>query len=402
MFNNIKLSLFLASRSMMKGNKSTQLLIIFIMSMIFVNIVFINSIFLGVTEATNNQVINSLYSNIVIEPKKDEKYVYISDVYSLEQKIKGVPGIVGVSAQYVTGATLSYKDKRGAWTVRSIDPDDEMKVTTTHDHVIDGEYLSRLDENEILLGKEIAGGYGGDLDYTSLGGVKVGDRIDVLFNNGVKKSYRVKGIFDVNYIQTNVMAYINQKEMESVLGLDDKASQILVRTRDKGNEDRYIKQFLEMGIKEEIKPWTVYAGMVKNITSSFDMIAMLISAIGLFVAVITIFIIVYTSTISKRKQIGILRAVGIEESTIIQSYIFQAMFIVMSGIFIGLIILFFALKPWFIEHPLKFPIGLASLLILPERVSMNAISLIIAALAAGFIPSWLAVRKTIIDTIWGD
>ncbi|MCZ7401853.1 MAG: FtsX-like permease family protein [Candidatus Methanoperedens sp.] len=399
MFNNVKLSSFLASRSMIKGNKSTQLLIIFIMSLIFVNLVFIGSIFLGVTEATNKQVINSLYSNVVIEPKKDEKY--ISDVYSLEQKIRAVPGVVGISAQYVTSATLSYKDKHGAWAVRSINPDDEMKVSTNHNFLIAGEYLSRLDDNEILLGKEISGGYGGDLDYSSLG-VKVGDSIDVLFDNGVKRSFKVKGIFDANFIQTNTMAYISQKEMESIVGLEDKASQILVKTRDNGNEDRYIKQFLEMGIKEKIKPWTVYAGMVKNITNSFDMIAMMITAIGLFVAVITIFIIVYTSTISKRKQIGILRAVGIEESVIIQSYIFQALFFVICGIFIGLIIIFFAIKPWFIEHPLKFPIGLASLMILPEKVSMNAISLIIAAFAAGFIPSWMAVRKTIIDTIWGD
>jgi putative ABC transport system permease protein len=352
-----------------------------------------------VTEATNKQVINSLYSNVVIEPKKDEKY--ISDVYSLEQKIKGVPGVVGISSQYVTAATLSYKDKHGTWTLRAINPDDEMKVTTNHNYLIAGEYLSKLDDNEILLGKEIAGGYGGDLDYSSLG-VKVGDSIDVLFDNGVKKSFKVKGIFDANFIQTNTIAYISQKEMESVVGLEDKASQILVKTRDNGNEDWYIKQFLEMGIKEKIKPWTVYAGMVKNITNSFDMIAMMITAIGLFVAVITIFIIVYTSTISKRKQIGILRAVGIEESIIIQSYIFQALFIVVCGIFIGLIIIFFAIKPYFIEHPLKFPIGLASLMILPEKVSMNVISLIIAAIAAGFIPSWMAVRKTIIDTIWGD
>ena len=400
MFNNIKLSAFLAYRSMMKGNKSTMLLIIFIMSMVFVNLVFINSIFLGVTEATNNQVINSLYSNVVIEPKKDE--LYISDVYSLEQKIKNIPGVIGISAQYVTGATLSFEDKHGTFTVRSIDPDDEMKVTTNHNYLIAGKYLSRLDSNEILLGKEIAGGYGGDIEYSSLGGVKVGDSIDVLYNNGVKKSYRVKGIFDANFIQTNTMAYITRKEMESVIGLEDKASQILVRTQDKGNEDRYIKQFLEMGIKEKINAWTVYSGMVKNITNSFDMIAMMISAIGLFVAVITIFIIVYTSTISKRKQIGILRAIGIEESVIIQSYIFQAMFIVICGILIGLIIVFFAIKPYFIEHPLKFPIGLASLMILPERVTINGISLVISAFAAGFMPSWLAVRKTIIDTIWGD
>ncbi len=400
MFNNFKLSTFLAFRSMVKGNKSTLLLITFIMSMVFVNLVFINSIFLGVTEATNNQVINSLYSNVVIEPKKDEKY--ISDVYSLEQKIKGIPGIAGISAQYVTGATLQFEDKHGTWTIRSIDPDDEMKVTTNHNYLIDGKYLSRLDENEILLGKEIAGGYGGDLEYSSLGGVKVGDNIEVLYNNGVKKSYRVKGIFDANFIQTNTMAYISQKDMESVVGLKDNASQILVKTQDKGNENIYIKKFLEMGIKEEIRPWTDYSGMVKNITNSFNMIAMMISAIGLFVAVITIFIIVYTSTISKRKQIGILRAIGIEESVIIQSYIFQALFIVICGIFIGLIIVFFAIEPWFIEHPLKFPIGLASLLILPEKVSMNAISLIIAAIAAGFMPSWMAVRKSIIDTIWGD
>ncbi|MCX9026342.1 MAG: FtsX-like permease family protein [Candidatus Methanoperedens sp.] len=399
MFNNVKLSLFLAYRSMTKGNKSTLLLIIFIMSLIFVNLVFIGSIFLGVTEATNKQVINSLYSNIVIEPKKDDKY--ISDVYSLEQKIKGVPGVVGISSQYVTGATLSYKDKHGTWGLRSINPDDEMKVTTNHNYLIAGNFLSKLDDNEILLGKEISGGFGGDLDYSSLG-VKVGDSIDVQFDNGVKKSFKVKGIFDANFIQTNTMAYISQKGMESVYGLEDKASQILVKTRDNGNEDRYVKQFQEMGIKEQIKPWTVYAGMVKNITNSFDMIAMMITAIGLFVAVITIFIIVYTSTISKRKQIGILRAVGIEESIIIQSYIFQALFIVVCGIFIGLIIIFFAIKPYFIEHPLKFPIGLASLMILPEKVSMNVISLIIAAIAAGFIPSWMAVRKTIIDTIWGD
>jgi len=233
MFNNIKLSAFLAFRSMMKGNKSTMLLIIFIMSMVFVNLVFINSIFLGVTEATNNQVINSLYSNVVIEPKKDE--IYISDVYSLEQKIKNIPGVIGTSAQYVTGATLSFEDKHGTFTVRSIDPDDEMKVTTNHNYLIAGKYLSRLDRNEILLGKEIAGGYGGDIEYSSLGGVKVGDSIDVLYNNGVKKSYRVKGIFDANFIQTNTMAYISQKEMESVVGLEDKASQILVKTRDNGN-----------------------------------------------------------------------------------------------------------------------------------------------------------------------
>jgi putative ABC transport system permease protein len=400
MFNDLKVSLFLAYKSITKGNKGTQLLTIFIMSLIFVNLVFIGSIFLGLTETMNNQVVNTLYGNIVIEPKKDEKY--INDVQSLRQKINSVPGITGISSQYSIGASLSYKDKSGAWAVRSINPDDEMMVTTIHNFMIDGEYISRMDTNEIILGKEIAGGYGGDLEHVSLGGVNVGDSIDVLFNNGVKRTYRIKGIFDVNFIQSDLMAFISQKEMESVLGIENKATQILIKTEDRGEEEKYIKQFLELGIKEKIQPWPVYAGIVKNVIISFDIIAMLISAIGLFVASVTIFIIVYMSTISKRRQIGILRAVGIKESIIIQSYVFQAMFIVICGTLIGLLIVLFAIQPLFISHPMKFPVGYVSLSIVPEKISVNVLSLFTAALTAGFIPSWMAVRETIIEAIWGD
>ncbi|NJD54506.1 MAG: ABC transporter permease [Candidatus Methanoperedens sp.] len=400
MLSDLKVSLFLAYKSITKGNKGTLILTIFILSLVFVNLMFIASIFLGLTDTMGNQVIDTLYGNIVIEPKKDEKY--INDVYSLEQKIRSIPGIEGVLAQYITGATLSYKDKSGSWSVRSVNPDDAMTVTITHNFMIDGEYLSKLDTSEIILGKEIPGGYGGDQEQLSLGGVRVGDSIDVLFNNGVKKSYRVKGVFDVTFTQANNIAYISQREMESVFGLEDKASQILIKTKDRGNEDRYVKQLSELGIKENIKPWTAYAASIKNITRSFDMISVLISAIGLFVASVTIFIIIYVSTISKRRQIGILRAVGIKESVVIYSYIFQAMFIAICGTIIGFFIMFFVLRPWFIGHPLKFPIGFVSLLILPENILINAISLIAVALTAGFVPSWIAVRQTIMDAMWGD
>lgn len=400
MLTDFKLSLFLAYKSITKGNKGTLILTVFIMSLIFVNLVFTASIFLGLGNTVNNQVIDTLYGNVALEPKTDEKY--ISDVYSLKQKINSVPGVIGISAQYVTGAAFSYKDKSGSWAIRSINPDEEVGVTTIHKFMIDGEYLSKLDTDEIILGKEIPGGYGGDLEHLSLGGVEIGDSVDILFNNGVKRSYRVKGIFDVNFQQTNNLAYISQKEMESVLGLNDKASLILIKTRENGNEDSYVKKFMELGIKEEIKPWTVYAKMVKNITASFDMIALLIAVIGLFVAGVTIFIIVYVNTISKRRQIGILRAIGIKKSVIIRSYTLQSLFYAVSGTIIGLFIMFFILEPWFIEHPLKFPVGYVSLLIVPEKVSINAISLIVAALAAGLIPSWMAVRETILEAIWGD
>jgi putative ABC transport system permease protein len=401
MLNNLKVSLFLAYKSITKGNKGTLILTIFIMSLVFVNLVFIASLFLGINDALNNQIINTLYSNVVIEPKKDEKY--ISDVYSLKQKINSVPGVVGISAQYVTGAVFSFKDKSGSWSVKSINPDDADKVSTIHNSMIDGEYLSKLDTNEIILGKEIPSGYGGVLaEISSLGDVRVGDSINVIFNNGVNKSYHVKGVFDTGFQFANSNAYISQREMESVLGLNDKASQILIKTEDRGNEDRYVIEFLELGIKENINPWTVYTATLAAEISSFNQISILISAIGLFVASVTIFIIIYTSTISKRRQIGILRAVGIKESIVIYSYIFQAMFIVICGTIIGLFIMFFAVEPLFILHPLKTGVGFVSLVLAPKNILIDVASLIIVALFAGFVPSWMAVRQTILDAIWGD
>ena len=399
MKNDLRLSVFLARKSITKGNKGTLVLTIFIMALVFVNSVFVSSLFLGLTNTINEQLINTMYGTIVIEPKKDEKY--INNVYSLKQKISSVPGVTGVSAQYVTGAVLSYKGKSGAWNVHSINPEDEITVTTIHNFMIDGEYLSKQDESEIMLGKEIAGGYGNEGER-SLGGVKIGDTIDVLFNNGVKRSYRVKGIFNVNFRGSDSTAYVSQKEMSSITGMEDKASQILIKTVDIGNEDRYIKQFLGLGISETIKPWQDYASMVRDITESFDVIAMLISGIGLFVAGVTIFIIIYMNTISKRRQIGISRAVGIKESVIINTYFLQAMFIVMCGIVAGLLIMFLIVAPWFVSHPLDFSIGKISLLILPERVSISAISLVTAALAAGLVPSMMAVRETIIEAMWGN
>jgi len=322
----LKVSAFLAYKFIAKGNRGTSALTILIMALAFVNLMFTTSVFDGMGDATETQVIDTLYSNIVIEPADEELYIENPD--SVVKKIINVPGVVGTSAQYVTGATIAYEEQSGAWSIRAVDPADERTVSTVPDMMIEGEYLSKYDRGEIIIGKEIAGGHGGSLEHTSLGGVVVGDTVGVTFANGVKREYRVKGIFDTNFIQSNQLAYVTEKEMESVLGIHDMASQILVKTDTKGEEDRFLNQFVELGVHEDIKT----------------------GAIGFFVAGVTIFIVIYVSTVSKRRQIGILRAIGIKESIIVRSYIFQAVFYAVCGCIAGLVIMFAILVPYFIKH----------------------------------------------------
>jgi putative ABC transport system permease protein len=275
-------------------------------------------------------------------------------------------------------------------------------VSSVPEMMIAGEYLSKYDRGEIIIGKEIAGGHGGSLEHLSLDGVVVGDTLEVAFKNGVKREYRIKGIFDTNFIQSNQLAYITEKEMESVLGTSDMASQILVKTEGKGGEDKYVEQFTMLGVHEDIKTWSVYAGIVVTITQSFDAINALISVIGFFVAGITIFIVIYVSTVSKRRQMGILRAIGIKESIIVRSYVFQAVFYALCGCIAGLLVMFAILVPYYIRHPLVFPMGDVTLVIEQKNAITRGAGLIAAAMVAGFIPSWRAVRETILDAIWGD
>jgi putative ABC transport system permease protein len=396
----LKVSAFLAYKSIAKGNKGTTLLTILIMALAFVNLMFMSSLFTGMTDASENQVIETLYSNIVIEPKDEETYIKNPD--SILKKVDSVPGVLGTSAQYITASTIAYKEKSGAWTVRSVDPDDEIMVSSVPEMMIAGEYLSKYDRGEIVIGKEVAGGHDGSLEHLSLGGVVVGDTVEVAFKNGVRREYRIKGIFDTNFIQSNQLAYITEKEMESVLGTSDMTSQILVKTEGKGGEDKYVEQFTMLGVHEDIKTWSVYAGIVATITKSFDAINALISVIGFFVAGITIFIVIYVSTVSKRRQMGILRAIGIKESIIVRSYVFQAIFYALCGCIAGLMVMFAILVPYYTMHPLVFPMGDVTLVIEQKNAIARGLGLIAAAMVAGFIPSWRAVRETILDAIWGD
>jgi len=396
----LKVSAFLAYKSIAKGNKGTTLLTILIMALAFVNLMFMSSLFTGMTDASENQVIETLYSNIVIEPKDEETYIKNPD--SILKKVDSVPGVLGTSAQYITASTIAYKEKSGAWIVRSVDPDDEIMVSSVPEMMIAGEYLSKYDRGEIVIGKEVAGGHDGSLEHLSLGGVVVGDTVEVAFKNGVRREYRIKGIFDTNFIQSNQLAYITEKEMESVLGTSDMTSQILVKTEGKGGEDKYVEQFTMLGVHEDIKTWSVYAGIVATITKSFDAINALISVIGFFVAGITIFIVIYVSTVSKRRQMGILRAIGIKESIIVRSYVFQAIFYALCGCIAGLMVMFAILVPYYTMHPLVFPMGDVTLVIEQKNAIARGLGLIAAAMVAGFIPSWRAVRETILDAIWGD
>lgn len=402
---NIKTAFFLAVTSIKRGNKGTLVMTILIMTLAYVNLVFISSIFGGIVEAINTQAIDNQYGHIVIEPAIDERYIKNSGAI---RGISKIPGVVGSTAHYIDNPIIKYDErsdgqdiKSGRWVLKSIIPSEEKTVTKIHQSMVEGSFLEATDRDQIIIGKEVAGGYGGSLDHLSLG-VSVGDKIEVFFTNDIKRSYTVKGIFSTKSTQADQMVFVTKKEMESVFRVHNWASEILVKIEDSGNEDKYINEIRHLGLEEEdIKKWSDLMGFTSSASDSFAMISLILGAIGTVVAGITIFIIIFVSVVNKRKQIGILKAIGMKENTIILYFLMQALFYGVIGVILGATIILFVIRPYFITNPLDFPVGWVSLKVTFNIIRISNISLIAAAFIGGFFPAYRGAKENILKSILG-
>jgi len=412
---NLKLALFLAFKSIIKGNRWALVLIILVMSLSFANLLLTPSILSGVTNTLNQQQMDTLYGNIVIDPPQTDHYLPRASL--IEKKIEQIPGVSGVSAHLNSSAFIEYqwqekaspsdKGESGTWSVIGIDPTREVSVTTVHEHIIQGSYLDITDRDEIVLGVEIAGGDRAQTsEFLTLQGVKVGDEVRLTYPNGVQREYRVKGIFQAKeMMQADRLAFVTQKDMASVLGrqvYNDRASQILVRTGQGVTESRIIREISYLGLDAEVRSWSEYGGAIGGIVSSFDVIASLIGTIGLVVAGIVMFIVIYINVINKRRQIGILRAIGIKRDVIIGSYLTQAIFYAILGIVFGGLIFGYGIQPYFELHPLDLPVGQVSLAVKALTINNAVMGILAAAALAGLIPVVNITRQSIIQSIWGS
>jgi len=400
MLEDSRVAFFFARRSIARGNKGTLYLTILIIGMVFVNLIFLPSIITGVAVLFNQQTIDYSYGNLIIEPRKND--IYIDRVGELQKKIQQIPGVTGVSPRYITGATAVYKGNAVNSPLYAINPDDDQAVLRIGSRVAAGEYLGDADRDKVVLGFRLAGNEDETLDVIpSLGGVEVGNVIDITFNNGVTRQYRVKGIINSDSYDADSSAFITRKEYEDVFGLDDKATQVLVRTQETGNEEVMRTTLMSFGVQEKIWTWQEKsANFLDQIIGSFNIINFIGTVVSLVIAVVVIFIVIFINTVYRRKQIGILKAIGIDRSIIIQSYLFQALFIFALGTLIGFLFLYLILQVLAV-YPIVFPGGAVAPVVDPPLIARSTLSLFFVSLIAGYIPAWMTTREDILSAIRG-
>lgn len=399
MKSETRLPFFLTWQYLRRGRKWTLALTIFMMSVAFVNLIFISSLFTGIIDGANKQIIQTMTGNIYISPPDGSDTIIDSD--NALKEIKSIAGVAGASAQFQLPARLKYGNITGNWQILAIDPQDEKSVTNIVDKIIEGSYLEAEDTDKILIGRQIAGGADVESNAFSFKGAKVGDKV-VLELNGLNREFTIGGIFNTKFLQSDQRAFITSKALSEINPIfTNAASTIIVKVANGYKEDDVIAAIKSKSISNNIYTWRDVAGLMKSVSESFLSINVLMTLVGIMIAAITIFIVIYVDIINKRKQIGILRAIGIKPYIIVFSYVILAAIYSVIGVLFGSAIFQFVLVPYFNIHPFVLPICDAVLkLNLPDYIyRVEAVTWV--SVLSGLIPSLLVVRSRMLDAILG-
>ena len=400
MLEKAKVSFFLAGRSIRRGNKGITIFTVFVLTLIFIQLVLFSSMLAGVTLKFNELMVDFQTGNVVVEPKTEERY--IEDASALQKKIESLPQVVGTSARLKTSGNFRYKEKEIGATVYGIDPADEAFVTGLEDTIISGEFLSRPDKGEIILGREVSGGFGALMESRSLGGVEVGDTVELTVN-GVARQFRVKGIYATLFFMADASAYINRADLEEIMGIEGRnlAQEIAVKTTDGTDEYETRTALLSLGIKENIRTWHEFAGILRLIENTLGLVRNIMNAIGLLIAFVIIFVVIYVNIVNKKRQIGVQKAIGIDQNVIIASFVLQAMLYAGTGVVFGYVFVRFGLVPYTVSHPVEIPLGAMSLKLDDAEAINRAVLLFLASIIGSVIPAYKLAQRDLLELIWG-
>jgi putative ABC transport system permease protein len=181
----------------------------------------------------------------------------------------------------------------------------------------------------------------------------------------------------------------------------DRATTIIVRAAETGHEAALIEALDRSGVDGTFGTWIENAGIMKTVTKSFASINILLSFVGLLIAAVTIFIVIYIDVMNRKQQIGILRAIGIKASLVCTTYVLKAGVYACLGLAIGLAIFFAVLVPFFAAHPVSLPICDAVLVVDVKDLLLRAVAVVAVASVSGLIPALLATRMRILTAIAG-
>jgi len=300
-------------------------------------------------------VTSSIENNphIVISPQ-DEEEEFIHLYRHTSTLIAEKEGVIAVSPKYLGQAALEYRDNTEGVSVQGVDPQAEENVMKVNEDVIEGNLMTLVHTRYgILLGDQLAE----NLE------VHVGDRVDAVFPGSQTTSFKVVGLIHTGTSEDEVIAYARLDSVQDFFNEPGVVSTIGVRVADPYQADT-IAGSIERETGLDAVSWSEanaeILGLLETQMVFVNIFYLLIYGIAGFGIANTLITIVAQRT----REIGILKAMGASQKSIMVVFIFQSMILGAIGLILGTIlgyIVTVALQNYEIEVPQEMYFGLQTL-----------------------------------------
>lgn len=410
---SVKIGFFLALKDIKKANKWTTLLIVVVMVLTFLNLIVVSGILVGLIEGSTDANRYRYTGDLIVSNLQKKNYIERSEF--IKNLLLNHPYVDKISARYAESGRIeaNYRNRTrlsdavdsAGGQVFGIDPTAEDELTNLSKYLVEGEYLDDSDADQILLGANLLFKYTPveAPGFSTLKDVEVGSKVRLVVA-GTTREVIVKGIIK-SKVDPDQGIFMIDRELKKIIGRTDNNVDSIAVLMKKGTDPLVLKQdLINQGVDAyaRVQTWEeAQPKFLNDIKATFGLLGNMIGSIGLAVAAITIFIIIFVNAITRRKYIGILKGIGIRSSVIETSYVIQSLFYAMCGIFIGSLFIFLFLKPFIAAHPINFPFSDGILVATFSGTMIRASILLIATLIAGYIPARLVVKQNTLDAILG-
>jgi ABC-type lipoprotein release transport system permease subunit len=384
------------------------------MMLTFLNLIAVSGILVGLIEGSERAIQKNSLGDIILTSKDEEDHIL--ETQSVVKTLDTFPEIEQYSVRYRGSGELeaNYKERRDlsgdrdvvSAVVTGISPIQENAMTELSATLVEGEFLDPDEEGYILVGAYFVKRYAeqfGDV-FEALDNVYPGDSVR-LTTGDKSKEFIVKGIIQSKVDEVNLNTYIPEREFRRLFSRYDRNADIIVlRLGASANADMVKAGLIAAGLGDYAKVQTFQESLPKfliDIKNTFNLLGTMIGSIGLVVASITIFIIIFINAVSRRRHIGILKGIGIDRKVIEIAYVLQAAFYALTGSLLGVLMTYGVLIPYFDKNPINFPFSDGILVADPEETFIKFVILLVITLIAGFVPAWLIVRQNTLNSILG-
>ena len=412
--NTFRVGLLIGWRQLQRANLWTTGLIVFVMMITFLNLVAVSGILVGLIVGSERAFEEKSTGSIIIDALENEDYIIRSDYIS--KVLQKTPGVAAHTIRYDSAGTIvaDYRSRQNpdddpnqtGVRLVGVDPHAEDQVTNLSENMVEGEYFYPNDSAAILIGSLNLERYtAGFADITgALTDVQVGDTVRVTAN-AVSREFVVRGIIDAKVGDISSAVFMPERELRRMATrTNDQADRIALTITDTVTADTVKAQLVKTDLNQFANIRTFQEALPKfliDIKNTFKVLGTFVGAIGIIVASITIFIIIFINAIARRQQIGILKGIGIDRRAIEVAYVFQAAVYALVGAGLGALLTFGVLIGYFERNPIDFPFSDGILVAEPLPTLIRFGLLFVVTLIAGFIPAWVIVKQNTLNSILG-